>query len=140
MHQFRKRICNEGDGLMMEFTLARVVMGFAGILLLASLVSPVTAVLEDRDNSEYQEQIDNIASTVDSFYNSEVEKMTVTMKDLLPNGSELRFRGNVIILTDGDREFISQTSHSIECDKDGYSHNDVVSLTKMNNTVVISVI
>ncbi len=125
---------------MMEFTLARVVMGFAGILLLASLVSPVTAVLEDRDNSEYQEQIDNIASTVDSFYNSEVEKMTVTMKDLLPNGSELRFRGNVIILTDGDREFISQTSHSIECDKDGYSHNDVVSLTKMNNTVVISVI
>lgn len=125
---------------MMEFTLARVVMGFAGILLLASLVSPVTAVLEDRDNSEYQEQIDNIASTVDSFYNSEVEKMTVTMKDLLPNGSELRFRGNVIILTDGDREFISQTSHGIECDKDGYSHNDVVSLTKMNNTVVISVI
>lgn len=125
---------------MMEFTLARVVMGLAGILLLASLVSPVTAMLEDRDDNEYQEQTDNIASTVDSFFDSEVDKMTVTMKDLLPDGSELKFRGNVIILTDGEKEFISQSSHSIECDKDEYNHNDVVSLTKMNDRVVISVI
>ena len=51
-----------------------------------------------------------------------------------------RFRGNVIILTDGEKEFVSQSSHSIECDKDGYGHNDVVSLTKMNDKVVISVI
>ena len=125
---------------MMEFTLARVVMGLAGILLLASLVSPVTAMLEDRDDNEYQEQTDNIASTVDSFFDSEVDKMTVTMKDLLPDGSELKFRGNVIILTEGEKEFISQSSHSIEGDKDGYGHNDVVSLTKMNDRVVISVI
>ncbi len=125
---------------MMEFTLARVVLGVAGILLLASLVSPVAAMLEDRDDTEYQEQTDNIASAVSMFYNSDVEKMTLPVKDLLPNGTELRFNGPVVILTDGEKEFVSMSSCNIKSDRDSYSHNDVISLSKADNRVIISII
>ena len=52
---------------MMEFTLTRVVLCAAGILVLGAILTPVMDMFEERDDTSYQGQSDNIASMIFFF-------------------------------------------------------------------------
>ncbi len=62
---------------MMEFTLTRVVLCVAGILVLGAILTPVMDMFEERDDTSYQGQSDNITSMIETINASNTYKMTI---------------------------------------------------------------
>ena len=83
---------------MMEFLMSRLTMGICGMVILAAAVVPMSSVLEDRQDVDYQQQIDRIANMIDSFYDSDVMVMTVSGADIIPDGCTLANNGTILTL------------------------------------------
>lgn len=122
---------------MMEFTISRVALGMCGIILLAAVLSPVTGLYDGKETVEMQEQTDNIAKMVDSFYLSEADNMTLNMGEILPSTSvSLKVDGNMITIVSDEDEFRSATRFTIASDEEIYGPNDIVRFTKTDNGVM----
>ena len=123
---------------MMEFTLSRVVLAVCGILLLGAVVVPLTASEDSTVSNLYQEEVDLIAETVSTFYESSQDVSIIDMGDLLPTDEcSLKFDGREITLSDGTHEYKAYCEYTVESVKEYYDSNDYMYLLKDEGKVVV---
>ena len=122
---------------MIEFTLSRVCLSVCGLLLLASVIVPVTGMY-DRHAAGMESGIsDNMASLVDTFYYSEMEELTISMSNILPSTSSyIEIRGNMITLTTERGTYKSGTGVHVTTDGGNvFTYHDVIRLSKNGDGV-----
>jgi len=136
-HDERRDIRDGGDRTLMEFTLSRVVMGMCGLLVLAAVLSPLSAVYENKEDSGLQSQCDAVARMIDAFSGSEMSHMELSGSDIIPHDCTLTFDGNVITLTYDDREYLSYTVCTLVSDGT-YTSDDTIGFLKDSDTVTVT--
>ena len=122
---------------MMEFTLSRLVMIACGVMVLASLMNPLSSVYDGRYDSEMQDQCDNISDMVDTFGRSGMVRMTVPGREIIPSGCTLSFDENMVRLGHDGREFLSCCSFGLSSDCT-YGGCDTISMVKENGMIVVT--
>ena len=122
---------------MMEFTLARVVMVHCGIVLRAAVVPPVSAIYDNGESAEMQEQTELFCRMLDSFYTSEADEMTLCLGSVLPQHSSVSVDGYLVTISDGENDHIYNTEYTIESDKDVYTGNDYVRILKNGDSLIV---
>lgn len=122
---------------MMEFTLSRVILCVAGVMLLGALLIPVVDMFEERDDVSYQGQADNIASMIDTFYTSDVDEMTIYLDKILPQGCEIGFKDHVLTLYHNEKMFESLIDARADTDSESYGRGQTITLTKHDGDIVV---
>jgi hypothetical protein len=126
---------------MMEFTISRVALGMCGLILLATVISPVTSIYDDREDAKMQDLSESIAAMIDAFYDSEADSMAMSVNEILPSSSSsMRFDGHLVCVTDGDAEHRSSSKRNIVSDKDCYNASDIIKLTRSEGGVIVETI
>ena len=127
---------------MIEFTLSRVCMSVCGLLLLASVIVPVTGMYDRQAGGMESGISDNMASLVDTFYYSEMEELTISMSDILPNPSSyVEIDGNLITLTTERGAHKSGTVVPIVTENGNVlRHNDMIRLSKGEGTAILEIL
>lgn len=122
---------------MMEFTLSRVILCIAGVLILGALIVPVMDAFEERNYESYQDQSDRIASMFDTFYTSDVDEITIHMDRILPQDCQMGLEGNVLTLYHDEKGFRSMIIANAEPDSEMYGRGHTITLTKDRDNIVI---
>ena len=122
---------------MMEYTMARVAMVMCGVLLITAVVPPVTSLFEEGETSSMQEQSEMLCRMIDSFHDSEAEEMTICLQTVLPQNTSLMMDGYFITITDGEKQYRYNTEYPMESDRDTYTSNDYIRVTKQGSTITI---
>ncbi|MDD3351747.1 MAG: hypothetical protein PHY89_04760 [Candidatus Methanomethylophilaceae archaeon] len=101
---------------MLEFTMSRVVLCICGVVLLGAAAVPFSGICSSEEDVWMTETADSIAGTIDGFYRSEADTMTLRGWDILPDaGCYFSVEGRLVILCDGEKEYISPISCASEC-------------------------
>jgi len=122
---------------MMEFTLSRVCMSVCGLILLASVIAPVTGMYDARMANMESDASDNIALMIDSFYYSEMEVLTINMNDILPDAYsyiELGDRHLTLVTEKGRHK--SRTNVVMISDEITLSCGDIIRMSKNADAVI----
>ena len=125
---------------MIEYTMARIVLITCGVLMLSAVVPPVTALFEDGESAEMQDQSESLCRMLDSFIGSDADEMTFCLRTVLPQNSSVSMDGYFITIIDGEKTYTYNTDCIIESDKDIYTSNDYVRLTKDNGTITVTML
>lgn len=97
---------------MMEFTLSRVFAIVCGVMILGTVAGAFTHMTDMNTETDLQELTDSIAGTIERFERSDSDSFTLSLKDVLPNSSELVFDGHTIsVEKDGNRYVSSLSSY-----------------------------
>ncbi|MFA6804522.1 MAG: hypothetical protein WCQ23_06045 [Candidatus Methanomethylophilaceae archaeon] len=123
---------------MMEFTLSRVALIACGAILLAAVIVPVNGIYDSMEEENMTEVSDSIASMLDSFWDSETDTMHLRGWDILPGADYgLVLDGHKVIITGGEKDYLSLTEHST-----GYfelTYNDIVDIVRENDSLTITI-
>lgn len=122
---------------MMEYTLARMAMVMCGVIILAAVVPPVTSVFDEGESAEMQNQSETLCRMLDSFYASETDEMTVCLQTVLPQNSSVMMDGYFITMIEGDSQYRYDTEYTMESDKNVYTGNDYIRLTKNGDSLIV---
>ena len=123
---------------MMEFTLARVAACICGAMLILILFNPVTDSYEDRAEDGRGDNCEALGDMFDSFMSSQTDESTVALNIMLPdNGSHLTFDGNIMKITNENGEWDYVLRNQTDTDRDCYTGNDLLQLTKSGDVLVI---
>ena len=123
---------------MMEFTLARVSACVCGAMLILILFNPVTDSYEDRAEDGRGDNCEALGYMFDSFMSSQTDESTVALNIMLPdNESHLMFDGDIMKVTskNGEWDYVLRTQ--TDTDKEIYTGNDLLQLTKSGDVLVI---
>jgi len=100
---------------LLEFTMSRVALCICGAILLGAVAVPFSAICSSDGDVRMTETADSIAETIDGFYRSEADTMTLRGWDILPNaGCSFRVERGFVILCDGEKEYLSPVSCASE--------------------------
>ena len=122
---------------MMEYTMARVAMVMCGAIILAAVLSPVTSVYDDGESAVMQDQSESLCRMLDSFHDSEAEEMTICLQTVLPQNSSVMMGGYFITIIDNDNQYRYNTEYTLESDRDVYTSNDYVRITKNDDSLIV---
>ena len=123
---------------MMEFTLARVAACICGAMLILILFNPITDSYEDRAEDGRGDNCEALGDMFDSFMSSQTDESTVALNIMLPdNGSHLTFDGNIMKITNENGEWDYVLRNQTDTDRDYYTGNDLLQLTKSGDVLVI---
>ena len=122
---------------MMEYTLARMAMVMCGVIILAAVVPPVTSVFDEGESAEMHNQSETLCRMLDSFYASEADEMTVCLQTVLPQNSSVMMDGYFITMIEGDSQYRYDTEYTMESDKNVYTGNDYIRLTKNGDSLIV---
>lgn len=123
---------------MMEYTLARMVTVVCGVLLLAAVIPPVTSVFDDGQSEGMQKQSETLCRMLDSFHESEAEEMTVCLNTILPQNSSVTMNGYFVTVIDGDSQYKYNTEYTLESEKEMFTSNDYIKITKNGDSLVVN--
>ncbi len=120
---------------MMEFTFSRVTLIICGAILIASISVPLSGLYEDKAQCSLDEMTENTAKVIDSFWNSNLDKMYLDGDSLLPSAEyALYLDGYEITMVDGSgNEHTSYMKH--KSDLISISKGEVVTLVKCNGVL-----
>ena len=121
----------------MEYTMARVAMVMCGALLLAAVIPPVTSVYDGGESAVMQDQSETLCRMLDSFHDSEAEEMTICLQTVLPQNSSVMMGGYFVTIIDNDNRYRHNTEYTLESDRDVYTSNDYVRVTKDGDSLII---
>ena len=121
----------------MEYTMARVAMVMCGALLLAAVIPPVTSVYDGGESAVMQDQSETLCRMLDSFHDSEAEEMTICLQTVLPQNSSVMIGGYFVTIIDNDNQYRYNTEYTLESDRDVYTSNDYVRITKNNDSLTV---
>ncbi len=123
---------------MMEFTLARVSACVCGAMLILILFNPVTDSYEDRAETGCGDNCEALGDMFDSFMASQTDESTVALNIMLPEGgSSLTFDGRMMKVYGERGEWDYVLRNETDADKDSYSGNDLIQLTKSGDVLII---
>lgn len=123
---------------MMEFTLARVSACVCGAMLILILFNPVTDSYEDKTETGCADNCEALGDMFDSFMASQTDESTVALNIMLPDGeSSLTFDGRMMKVYGERGEWDYVLRNETDADKDSYSGNDLIQLTKSGDVLVI---
>ena len=122
---------------MMEYTMARVTMVFCGVMLLAAVVPPVASLFDDGEQNGMQEQSETLCRMLDSFHDSETDEMTLCLNTVLPKSTSVGMDGYFVTVIDGERQYRYSTEYPLESDREIYTNNDYIRITKNGDSLVI---
>ncbi len=120
---------------MMEFTLSRATLMICGALLIASVSVPLAGLYEDKSRSSLDEMTESTARVIDSFWNSNIDRMYLDGDSLLPSAEySLYLEGYEITMTDGSgNTYTSYMKH--RSDPIHVSKGEVVTLVKYDGVL-----
>ena len=119
---------------MMEFTMSRVLMCACGVMILAILINPVSSLYDDRYDNDMRLQSERICEMIDSFGSSDMESITVSGADLIPEGCVLIIEDDMIILEHDGKEYIAYTLNEISS-IGSYGSNDTIYFQKEGDII-----
>ena len=121
---------------MIEFTLARVCMGICGLFLLAAVVGPVTGMYES-DTVKMESNIpDSIAMLIDDYYYSDMDTLTVSVSDILPDAlSYVRFDGHMVTVTTERGTYKGGTNVPVISEGQTFGYGDIIKLSRIPGAV-----
>ena len=123
---------------MMEFTLARVSACVCGAMLILILFNPVTDSYEDRAETEYGDNCEALGDMFDSFMASQTDESMVALNIMLPDsGSSLTFDGRMMKVYGESGAWDYVLRCETDADKESYSGNDLIQLTKSGDVLII---
>ena len=122
---------------MMEYTLARIAVIMCGVILLAAVIPPVTSVYDEGESAGMQDQSEALCRMLDSFHESEAEEMTICLNTVLPQNSSVTIDRYFVTVIDGDHQSRYNTEYTLESDKDVYTGNDYVRITKNVDSLIV---
>ena len=123
---------------MMEFTLARVSACICGAILILILFNPVTDSYEDRAQDGRGDNCEALGDMFDSFMSSQTDESTVALNIMLPdNESCLTFEDTIMRVTSENGEWDYVLRNRTDTDKDVYTGNDLLQLTKSADVLII---
>ena len=126
---------------MMEFTLARVSACVCGAMLILILFNPVTDSYEDRAETGCVDNCTALGDMFDSFMASQTDESVVALNIMLPDGgSSLTFDGSVMRISGESGEWDYVLRNGTDPDKESYTGNDLLQLTKSGDLLVIRTI
>jgi hypothetical protein len=112
-------------------------MSICGLLLLASVVIPVTGMYESQTADMEADIAGNLASLIDDFSRSDMDVFTVSMSDILPSvSSYVEFGERVITLTTERGVYRSGTYVTITTNGCAFGYGDILRLSKDYGTVI----
>ncbi|MCL1983877.1 MAG: hypothetical protein FWG58_00580 [Methanomassiliicoccaceae archaeon] len=124
---------------MIEFTLSRVCLSVCGLLLLASVIVPVTGMYDRQAIETESNMSGGMASLVSTFYYSEMRELTISMSDILPSASSYaEMNGHMITLTTERGTYRSGTDVTMVTENgDVFRYHDVIRMSRSGDTVRI---
>ena len=98
---------------MIEFTMSRMTVIVCGVLIMAAVLAPVSQLFEERADTGMADAADQAAATLDRFWDSEADVMTLRGCDILPNPDcHLDLSGHTLMLVDGNgRSYRTAVAH-----------------------------
>ena len=125
---------------MMEYTLARMVTVTCGVLLLAAVLPPVTSIFDEGQSEGMQQQSETLCRMLDSFRESEAEEMTICLNTVLPQNSSVMMDGYFVTIICDESEYRYNTEYTMESDRDHYTSNDYIRITKNTDSIVVEIL
>ena len=121
---------------MMEFTMSRVTLIICGAILIAAVAVPLSGIYEDKTQESLGDMTEKTAVMIDSFWNSDIDKMYLDGNSLLPSAEySLSVEGYEVTMTDGSgneyRSFLKNKADSFTVTK-----GEIVTLVKYNGTLM----
>ena len=122
---------------MMEYTLARMVAVVCGVVLLAAVLPPVTSVFDDGQSEGMQQQSETLCRMLDSFHESEAEEMTICLNTVLPQNSSVMMDGYFVTIVNDEDQYRYNTEYTMRSEKEVYTSNDYIRITKNVDSLII---
>ena len=121
---------------MIEFTLARVCMGVCGLFLLAAVVGPVTGMYESNTMKMESNIPGSIAVLIDDYYYSDMDTLTLSVTDILPNASScVRFDGHMVTVTTERGTYKGGTNVPVVSGEQTFGYGDIIKLSRLPGAV-----
>ena len=125
---------------MMEYTLARMVTVVCGVMLLAAVIPPVTSVFDDGQSDGMQQQSETLCRMLDSFHESEAEEMTICLNTILPQNSSVMKDGYFVTIVSDENQYRYNTEYTLESEREVYTSNDYLRITKNSDSLIVNVL
>lgn len=121
---------------MMEFTMSRVCLCVCGIVLMASVTTPLIHFYDDSKDDEMQGIADGAAGLINNFIHSEADVITLSMREILPDmHCTLSFNGRVLTVEKDGRGYDSLISFN--AGDHSFDHNDIIEISKTADGISI---
>jgi len=121
---------------MMEFTLSRVCMGVCGLIVLATVMLPVTGMFEDSSDADIQSLTNDTGRMLETFERSGADAMTISLRDILPNRScSMRMERGMMIIAENEKEYRTSAPWTVETER--YQYEDVIEIRKTSDGVSV---
>ena len=122
---------------MIEFTLSRVSVMICGMIMLAAITIPVSGMYDDMKDEDMRTMADNIAGTIDSFWDSDADVMFLRGWEIMPSSDcSVVLDGNHLTLVKNGCEYkslISKKSNIFTI-----SYNDTVDIERGEEGIMVS--
>ena len=125
---------------MMEYTMARMVTVACGVLLLAAIVPPVTSIFDEGQSEGMQQQSETLCRMLESFHESEAEEMTICLNTILPQNSSVMMDSYFVTIINDDNQYRYNTEYTLESDREVYTNNDYIRMTKNGDSLIVSIL
>lgn len=119
--------------------MSRVAVIMCGVIMMAAVLAPVAQLFEEKADSGMTEAADQAAATLDRFWDSEADVLTLRGCDVLPNPDcHLELSGHTLLLIDGDgTAYRSAVAHAAAADLT-IAYGDQLSLVRSDAGLVLS--
>jgi len=98
---------------LFEFTMSRVSVFICGAVLLSLVIIPVSGMYDEKGDIEMIGVTDTITDMIDSFWDSEVDIMTIRGWDILPSPDALlSIDGHIVTVHKDDRSYRGMIEHA----------------------------
>ena len=122
---------------MLEFTMSRVSVFICGAILLSLIIIPVSGIYDEKENVEMINMTDTVTNMIDSFWDSEVDIMTIRGWDILPSPNTLlSIEGHIVTVQKDDRSYKGMIKHA--ANEITLSYNQILKVERGEEELILS--
>ena len=122
---------------MLEFTMSRVSVFVCGAILLSLIIIPVSGIYDEKENVEMINMTDTVTNMIDSFWDSEVDVMTIRGWDILPSPNTLlSIEGHIVTVQKDDRSYKGMIKHA--ANEITLSYNQILKVERGEEELILS--
>jgi hypothetical protein len=122
---------------LLEFTMSRVSVFICGAILLSLVIIPVSGIYDEKEDIEMINVTDTITNVMDSFWDSEVDIMTIRGWDILPSPNALlSIRGHTVTIHKDDGSYKGMIEHA--ANDITLSYNQILKVEREGEKLILS--